>query len=165
MIRNSSYSKGVSPTKAHHFGLFPSLWLFQSQSEAASGLLSNLSFTNLSMAKVLSTGIHRLYTTESQSWVEAHFVAMAQKSQAFITVCEALQAYLEDGFSVPSMERVDHALQTFRSELETRQNSFDASTVSAGLLLCSLCVSSRSNPHEFLIISSAKSCNTCYRGK
>ncbi|CCF35298.1 hypothetical protein CH063_01277 [Colletotrichum higginsianum] len=90
--------------------------------------------------RFLSTGIHRLYTTESQSWVKAHFVAMAQKSQAFITVCEALQAYLEDGFSVPSMERVDHALQTFRSELETRQNSFDASTVSAGLLLCSLCL-------------------------
>ncbi|TQN63802.1 hypothetical protein CSHISOI_11630 [Colletotrichum shisoi] len=65
---------------------------------------------------------------------------MAQKSQAFTAVCEALQAYLEDGFSVPSMERVDHALQTFRSELETRQNSFDASTVSAGLLLCSLCL-------------------------
>ncbi|KZL82188.1 c6 finger domain-containing protein [Colletotrichum incanum] len=90
--------------------------------------------------RFIHAGMHRLYTTESHSWPKAHFVAMGEKSQAFFTVCGAIQAYLEDGFSVSSMERVDLALQTFRSELESRHESFDASTVSAGLLLCSLCL-------------------------
>ncbi|KZL64557.1 C6 finger domain-containing protein [Colletotrichum tofieldiae] len=90
--------------------------------------------------RFIHAGMNRLYTTESHSWLKAHFVIMAEKSQAFFTVCGAIQAYLEDGLSVSSMERVDHALQTFRSELESRHASFDASTVSAGLLLCSLCL-------------------------
>ncbi|EXF73495.1 hypothetical protein CFIO01_12680 [Colletotrichum fioriniae PJ7] len=91
--------------------------------------------------KFLNAGMHRLYTTESSGWMKSHFTSMAEKSQAFAIVCGAIQAYLDDGFSVSSMEYVDHALQTFRSELESRHNSFDGSTVSAGLLLCSLCVS------------------------
>lgn len=95
----------------------------------------------LTMSQVLNAGMHRLYTTESSGWMKSHFTSMAEKSQAFAIVCGAIQAYLDDGFSVSSMEYVDHALQTFRSELESRHNSFDGSTVSAGLLLCSLCVS------------------------
>ncbi|KAK1703079.1 hypothetical protein BDP67DRAFT_246608 [Colletotrichum lupini] len=90
--------------------------------------------------KFLNAGMHRLYTTESSGWMKSHFVSMAEKSKAFAIVCGAIQAYLDDGFSVSSMEYVDHALQTFRSELESRHNSFDGSTVSAGLLLCSLCL-------------------------
>ncbi|OHF00185.1 hypothetical protein CORC01_04593 [Colletotrichum orchidophilum] len=90
--------------------------------------------------KFLNAGMHRLYTTKSSDWMKSHFTSMAEKSQAFTIVCGAIQAYLDDGFSVSSMEYVDLALQTFRSELESRHNSFDGSTVSAGLLLCSLCL-------------------------
>ncbi|OLN87606.1 putative transcriptional regulatory protein C965.10-like protein 2 [Colletotrichum chlorophyti] len=90
--------------------------------------------------KFLNAGLNRLYTTESTSWVQTHFQAMANRSNAFLIVCTAIQAYLDDGFSVSSMERVDHALQTFRAELESRHKSWDGSTVSAGLLLCSLCL-------------------------
>ncbi|KAK2043440.1 hypothetical protein LZ31DRAFT_498998 [Colletotrichum somersetense] len=90
--------------------------------------------------RFIQTGMNRLYATENQSWLKGHFVAMAEKSPAFFNVCGAIQAYFEDGLSVPSLELVDHALQTFRSELQTRHESYDASTVSAGLLLCSLCL-------------------------
>ncbi|KAK1622340.1 hypothetical protein BDP81DRAFT_485527 [Colletotrichum phormii] len=88
--------------------------------------------------KFLNAGMHRLYTTESSGWMKSHFASMAEKSQAFAIVCGPIQAYLDDGFSVSSMEYVDHALQTFRSELQSRHSSFDGSTDSAGLLLCSL---------------------------
>ncbi|KAL0934649.1 C6 finger domain-containing protein [Colletotrichum truncatum] len=90
--------------------------------------------------KFLYSGLHRLYTTESHIWLQSHFSAMADKSQAFFVVCTAIQAYLDDGFSVTAMEHVDHALQIFRAELEERHNSLDASTLSAGILVCTLCL-------------------------
>ncbi|KAK1593450.1 uncharacterized protein LY79DRAFT_551894 [Colletotrichum navitas] len=90
--------------------------------------------------RFIHTGMNMLYNTESQGWLKGHFVAMAERSPAFFNVCGAIQAYLEDGLSVSSMELVDHALQTFRSELESRHESYDASTVSAGLLICTQCL-------------------------
>ncbi|KAK1997754.1 hypothetical protein LX36DRAFT_577706 [Colletotrichum falcatum] len=87
---------------------------------------------------LIDNGMNRLYTIDG--WLKGHFLAMAERSQAFFYVGGAVQAYLEDGLSVSTMERVDNALQTFRSELESRHESFDASTVSAGLLVCSLCL-------------------------
>ncbi|KAF4427809.1 Pestheic acid cluster transcriptional regulator 3 [Colletotrichum fructicola] len=90
--------------------------------------------------KFLNAGLHRLYTTESYIWLQSHFQAMAEKSQAFFVVCTAIQAYMDDGFSVLAMEHVDHALQTFRAELEGRHGSLDVSTMSAGILVCTLCL-------------------------
>ncbi|KAL2064574.1 hypothetical protein VTL71DRAFT_3711 [Oculimacula yallundae] len=65
---------------------------------------------------------------------------MAGKSRAFFVVCGAIQAYFDDGDSVSPMEHFDDALQTFRSELQHRHETFDVSTFSAGLLLCTLCL-------------------------
>ncbi|WDK13082.1 hypothetical protein CGRA01v4_04363 [Colletotrichum graminicola] len=96
--------------------------------------------------RFIHTGMNRLYNTDSQGWLKGHFVAMAERSPAFFNVCGAIQAYIEDGLSVSSMELVDHALQTFRSELESRHESYDASTVSAGLLICTQCVSFCTTP-------------------
>ncbi|KAK2011934.1 hypothetical protein LZ32DRAFT_532927 [Colletotrichum eremochloae] len=90
--------------------------------------------------RFIHTGIDRLHATETQAWLKGHFMAMAERSPAFFNVCEAIESYFEDGLSVSSMELVDNALQSFRSELESRHESFDASTVSAGLLLCTLCL-------------------------
>lgn len=96
--------------------------------------------------KVLTAGLHRLYTTESHSWIKSHFSTMAKRSRAFFVVSAAIQAYLDDGFSVAAMEHVDQALQTFRAELEGRHDLLDVSTMAAGILLCTLCVS-RETPH------------------
>ncbi|KAF6803185.1 C6 finger domain-containing protein [Colletotrichum musicola] len=90
--------------------------------------------------KFLSAGLHRLYTTESHSWIQSHFRTMAKRSRAFFVVSAAIQAYLDDGFSVAAMEHVDHALQTFRAELEGRHDLRDISTMAAGILLCTLCL-------------------------
>ncbi|TDZ21975.1 Beauvericin cluster-specific repressor BEA4 [Colletotrichum orbiculare MAFF 240422] len=90
--------------------------------------------------KFLTAGLHRLYTTESHIWLQSHFTEMAGRSQAFFVVCTAIQAYLDGGFSVTAMEHVDHALQTFRAELEGRHGSLEISTMAAGILLCTLCL-------------------------
>ncbi|KAH6876546.1 hypothetical protein B0T10DRAFT_497707 [Thelonectria olida] len=92
-------------------------------------------------AKFLNSGLRRLYTTETQCWIQPFFREMSLESPALVTVSAAIQAYLDDGKDVPSvssMEHVDLALQTFRRELASRQESMHAATLCAGLLLCTL---------------------------
>ncbi|KAK1985959.1 hypothetical protein LZ30DRAFT_706999 [Colletotrichum cereale] len=143
-VGSSSASLGVQSLLSIQLGSAPQSDTQRLQPSVSSLISSPAGNINDSKQQLfqrfISVGMNRLYTTESHGWLKTHFVEMAEKSQAFFNVCEAVQAYLEDGLSVSSMERVDHALQTFRSELENRHESFDASTVSAGLLLCSLCL-------------------------
>ncbi|KAH7304655.1 hypothetical protein BKA65DRAFT_602189 [Rhexocercosporidium sp. MPI-PUGE-AT-0058] len=116
------------------------------ESQSATSSLATLPASGISASnqqlfqRCIHAGMNRFFLSESYTWPKAHFVAMAERSEAFFAVCVAIQAYLEDGFSVSSMEHVDYALNTFRSELESRHKSFDVSTLSAGLLVCSLCL-------------------------
>ncbi|KAF5660893.1 transcriptional regulatory protein pro-1 [Fusarium heterosporum] len=88
-------------------------------------------------------GLNRLYTTEASSWIKPIFEDMAQQSPALVIIGGAIQGYMDDGcqgMSVKSMEHVDLALRTFRQELSDRYEKIHASTICAGLLVCSLCL-------------------------
>ncbi|KAM0341698.1 hypothetical protein ACHAPU_009946 [Fusarium lateritium] len=68
---------------------------------------------------------------------------MAQQSPALVIIGGAIQGYMDDGcrgMSVKSMEYVDLALRTFRQELSERYEKIHASTICAGLLVCTLCL-------------------------
>lgn len=105
--------------------------------------------TEVANLSVLHVGLLRLYATQSCSWIRGFFADMAKESPAIVVICAAIQGYLDDGrrqLSVASMERIDLALQTFRRELSDCNGTMHAATVSAGLLVCSLCVSNLSAP-------------------
>ncbi|KAF6826093.1 C6 finger domain-containing protein [Colletotrichum musicola] len=90
----------------------------------------------------LRSALFKLYNTETQSWIRSIFEQLASKSDALVSVCIALQGYVDDGcdrLSVSSMERFDVALRTFRAELASEQEVIEASTACAGLVICSLC--------------------------
>lgn len=104
-------------------------------------LCSLVNALNSSPLQVLNSGLRRLYTTETQCWIQPFFQEMSLESPALVTVSAAIQAYFDDCEEVPSvasMEHVDLALQTFRRELASRQESMHAATLCAGLLLCTL---------------------------
>ncbi|CRK45878.1 hypothetical protein BN1723_016600, partial [Verticillium longisporum] len=89
----------------------------------------------------LSSGLLRLYATETKTWIQPFFWGLAEQSEAFVYVCIAIQGYLSDkqrGLSVLSMERVDHALQSFRDEIASRAKTLHVATTCAGLLMCTL---------------------------
>ncbi|KAM0276605.1 hypothetical protein ACHAQH_006562 [Verticillium albo-atrum] len=89
----------------------------------------------------LSSGLLRLYTTEAQTWIQPFFQGLAEESRAFVHVCVAIQGYMNDrqrGLSLLSMERVDHALQSFRDEIASRAKTLHVATTCAGLLMCTL---------------------------
>jgi hypothetical protein len=85
-----------------------------------------------------------LYATEAQSWLQPFFRQLSEQSGALIHVCAAIQGYMNDrqeGLSLTSMEFVQDALQTFRTELASRGKTMHNATVIAGLLMCTLLVS------------------------
>ncbi|KAF6802692.1 C6 finger domain-containing protein [Colletotrichum sojae] len=106
----------------------------------------------------LRSALCKLYNTETQSWIRSIFEQLASKSDAFVSVCIALQGYVDDGcdrLSVSSMERFDVALRTFRAELASKQEGIEASTACAGLVICSLCA----RPFTHYARSMADLCN------
>lgn len=72
--------------------------------------------------------------------------AMAQESDALFHVLVAIQAFLEDGLTVSSMDFIDQALQKFRLELAQPRNARTRATMTAGLLVCTIQVRKKKGP-------------------
>lgn len=78
----------------------------------------------------------------SQSWIQPHFVDMSTKSPSVPILSAAIQLYINQGSSVTALECIGLALRTFRYEVLSYQDTVSAGTLSAGVLLCKLNVSS-----------------------
>ena len=90
---------------------------------------------------VLVIGLHNLCNSEVYCWLSVFFRAVSQESRALPLVGAALQAYYDDGWTVTAMERMDHAIRTFRTDLQVLGRQRFPATICSGLLICSLCVS------------------------
>lgn len=90
--------------------------------------------------------MHRFYGTTARLELRALFQRLSDESEAMMSICATIHVYLTEGGSLFFMEHADHALQTFRSELEGYSGSATGGTMCAGLLLCTLSVSDLAVP-------------------
>ncbi|KAL0944987.1 uncharacterized protein CTRU02_202874 [Colletotrichum truncatum] len=113
--------------------------------------------------KFLTSGLCRLYSTEVQSWMQPFFEEVAMESRALVLVGGALQRFLEDNHGYPlaqSLEAIGLALQTFRTELESRHNAIQVGTICAGILICTIHPVMQTNRYDTLVPSGKPLHNT-----
>lgn len=90
----------------------------------------------------MESGHQLLYSTKiADNPISPALIPLTERSQALYSLCVAVQCFLSGRMEM-LYERYDSALAKFRIELERSGEEFKDSTIAAGLLLCTLGVSS-----------------------